>query len=100
MSNETYMGRELEDGELDLSNMNLTEIPKDLPSSLKWLGLSDNKITKIENLPSSLDWLSISNNNITKIENLPSSLVKLYIDNNIITKLEDNQQYLKDIVKF
>ena len=60
--------------ELNLSDMNLVEIPKGLEQfkDVITLNLSNNQISKIENLDKNinLNALSLSNNKITKIENI------------------------------
>ena len=85
-------------GFLDLSNMNLTEIPGDLPKNLIELSLKNNKIKKIEenvfNGLSSLKRLYLNGNKIEKIEensfNGLYSLQILYLNSNEIEKIEDN----------
>ncbi len=70
---------------MDLSNQNLTEIPKDLPETLEVLIINDNQITKLENLPKNLKRLFISSNQIAVIENLPKQLRHLWIVNNNVS---------------
>lgn len=58
---------------LDLSKLNLTELPY-LPSNLKVLYCSGNKITSFHNLPQSLNILYCDINPISCLEHLPNHL--------------------------
>ena len=96
---------------LDLSNLNLTKLPKNLStltslrqlnvsqnkleslpilvnlSSLVSLNVSNNQLPKLRTLPNSLTHLNASNNNITEVTNLPSKLAHLNVSNNQLPKL-------------
>jgi Leucine-rich repeat (LRR) protein len=73
--------------DLDLSKLELTEIPKNLSKKIKYLNCADNKITKIENLPEELEVFICDNNQITKIENLPPNLKMIFCSFNKISKI-------------
>lgn len=84
---------------LDLSNCNLSSIPKEV-EKLKWLqtlNMNNNYIRVIQNLPYSLKKLYISENHITKIENLPSSLTRLNITLNRISVIEKLSNNLREL---
>lgn len=76
--------------ELYLFHNNIKTI-ENLSFNLRYLNLSFNNISKIENLDllTNLETCELTNNNISKLENLPDSLKKLYIHNNRIKKLEN-----------
>jgi Leucine-rich repeat (LRR) protein len=74
---------------LDISYLDLKELPNNLPNNLTELYCYNNKITKLENLPDNLTELDCDNNKITKLENLPRYLTYLKCSNNMITKLEN-----------
>lgn len=63
-------------GVLDLSNLDLTEIPL-LPSSLIELRCGTNRLTFLPELPPSLLRLYCSSNQLTFLPHLPSSLITL-----------------------
>jgi len=96
---------QLENGiSIDLSNMNLTEIP-DLSiyaHQLVKLRLSHNKIKKIERLDTltNLQILSLSENQITKIEGLDNmfELQILTLCDNQISKIEGLDKDRKSVV--
>ena len=71
---------------LVLDDLGLVEIP-DLPSNIRALSLSGNKIKTLNNLPKALEILNIDYNKITEIENLPNTLKTLIISNNPIREL-------------
>ena len=76
---------------LDLSHLNLSSFPEELPNFLQNINCSNNQITKLpEKLPYSLQEISCDNNQITKLpEKLPDSLQIIYCYNNQITKLPE-----------
>lgn len=76
-------------GKLDLSDMGLTEIPKDLPVGLiTILKLTCNNITKLENIPESVLHLHAEYNGITTVGDLPTGLLSLYVCRNKIEYLD------------
>lgn len=88
---------EIKNGVLDLSDMDLTEIPDDLPSNIDSLNLSNNRIKKIENnlfRHSTISDLNLSNNKIKKIDRDSfSSLIlleNLDLSYNEIEEIENN----------
>ena len=94
---------------LDLSNLNLDELPKlpenllqllcnnnnklkyinKLPKYLKKINISNNYLESLTHLPESLEVLNCINNNIKMITYIPSTLKVLYIDS--INILNDEQ---------
>jgi internalin A len=79
---------------LDLSFLNLSEIPKEISELffIVELNLDNNQITKIENLDklTKISKINLSNNQILKIENLEKLLVltELNLSKNKISKIE------------
>jgi hypothetical protein len=67
---------------LDISRMELKELPNNLPTELTTLNCSNNLITKLENLPDNLTYFFCHNNKITKLENLPINLIHLRCNDN------------------
>jgi len=82
-------GRVRVEGDLDLSNTNISELPPTLYRVEGELDLAGNQITKIANIPEAVTWLYLGNNQITKIENIPESVTALYLFANKITKIEN-----------
>jgi len=76
------------EGRLFLIKNNITTI-KNIPESVTELYLDHNKITKIENIPDSVIELNLNQNQITTIENIPKSVTRLILSNNQITKEEN-----------
>lgn len=76
---------------LDISNLNLTKLPDNLPAFIQELNCHGNRIMKLpDNLPTSLQKLDCSFNQITHLPyNLPA-LDIFWCHNNQITKLPDN----------
>jgi Leucine-rich repeat (LRR) protein len=59
---------------IDISKLDLEELPNNLPNNITRLYCYNNLITKLENLPNNITNLYCSNNLITKLENLPNNL--------------------------
>src|SRR5437016_4436971 len=78
-----------EETELDLSYLNLRELPEKLPASLKKIYCYNNQLTKLpEKLLASLKIIYCYNNQLTKLpEKLPASLKRISCYNNQLTKL-------------
>ena len=76
-------------GFLGLIAMGLTEIPDDIPNTVKILNLRGNQIAEIKNIPASVKILELSYNNITDIDNIPASIKNLYLSNNEITEIKN-----------
>lgn len=74
---------------LDLSYLNLSELPEHLPASLRELDISYNMLVCLpDNLPSFLKVLHLNNNPLTNFpDNLPYSLEKLYISDALLNAL-------------
>lgn len=66
---------------LDLSHLNLDELPK-IPDYVTRLDCSFNNLITIKHLPKYLEYLNCSNNNLEHIAKLPSSLKYLNISGN------------------
>ena len=83
--------------ELDISNKDLTELPKDIAkyTNLKILNCSFNQITSLDNLPLRLEILYCWNNNITSLDNLPPTLKELNCSYNQIINLDNLPPSLK-----
>lgn len=97
-----------EDGSLDLSNHNLTEVPSNLPmNSIIYLNLNNNNISKIKNIPLSVEHLDLRNNNISKIVDIPVTTLdlsnnKITLFKNIsptITHLSLNNNRIREFIK-
>jgi len=86
--------KEEESNILDLSNLGLTKIPKEIRglTALTTLYLHDNKLSKIEYLEqlTSLEQLSLNRNTIAKLKGLEklTKLQKLNLSNNFLIDLE------------
>jgi len=76
------------EGQLILNNNQITTI-ENIPDSVTELHLNNNQITTIENIPDSVTRLYLSKNQITTIENIPNSVIELWLKNNQITKKEN-----------
>lgn len=97
---------------LDLSGLNLTELPKDLPLFILALNVDKNQLTALpddlpadltlisaeqnwlthlpKTLPDNLQELNVSINQLSALSgNLPKSLIRLYANNNQLTQLPD-----------
>jgi Leucine-rich repeat (LRR) protein len=80
----------MRNGELDLSNLGLTELPPlvfEDPSTLRHLYCYDNQLTSLPQLPSTLVSLYCMGNQLTHLPPLPPTLVELSCRDNQITKL-------------
>jgi Leucine-rich repeat (LRR) protein len=81
----------MHDGELDLSNLGLTELPQlvseGTPSTLVSLGCSGNQLTELPQLPPTLKYLYCERNQLTELPQLPSTLVTLCCGHNQLTEL-------------
>ena len=75
--------------ELDLSGLELEELPNNLPNSLTELDCSNNQLQSLpDNLPNSLTELNCSNNQLQSLpDNLPGSLTHLNCNNNLLELL-------------
>lgn len=73
-------------GKLDLSCLDLTEIPS-LPDGIVELRCSNNRLTSLPQLPSGLQTLYCSNNQLTSLPPLPSSLKTFICQFNQLTIL-------------
>lgn len=89
MDSKEYISKSVVSGQLDLSGLQLTNLPS-LPSLLIFLDCSKNDISTLpDNLPYNLDNLNCSFNNLKK---LPDKLPRLFLLNcsyNKITRLPD-----------
>ena len=84
--------------ELDLSNLELTEIPGDLfYLDVRYLNLDDNEITRIDHLPRKLISLSCQNNGLEKLGKLPKELEVLNLRNNDLEYLPRLPNYLDSL---
>jgi len=73
-------------GILDLSNLNLTELPP-LPAALRKLNCGWNKLTSLPELPATLIELCCTINKLTSLPDLPATLTRLSCGNNELTSL-------------
>ena len=71
---------------LDLSNMDLTELPP-LPAYVMYLNCSHNKLTTLEGLPSNLMVLECEYNDIVTLGDLPLELQTLQVHNCLLEAL-------------
>ncbi|MCJ7637601.1 MAG: hypothetical protein MUO21_08945 [Nitrososphaeraceae archaeon] len=83
---------------LDLSHLALTSlplIPKDIALHVKYLFLSENKLTNIEDLNymENLVVVDLCNNNLINIPSLPYTVEELLVINNQITTINSLVQY-------
>lgn len=83
--------------ELNVSDCNISELPKELPKGLNRLFCNNNKISKIPKLPETLTFLECDYNNIKKITNLPEKLISLHADGNLLTELPKLPDSLKGL---
>lgn len=84
--------------ELDLSNLELTEIPSQIFSyDVRYLNLDDNNISRIDHLPRKLVSLSCQNNGLEKLGKLPKELEILNLRNNDLEYLPRLPNYLDSL---
>jgi Leucine-rich repeat (LRR) protein len=80
----------MRNGELNLSNLGLTELPQ-LPPKLKYLYCYGNQLTELPQLvsedPSTLVCLDCRSNQLTELPQLPPTLMILYCSINQLTEL-------------
>ena len=76
----------IQNDELDLSNLGLTELPL-LPDRLQVLYCGYNQLTELPPLPNTLQELYCNGNQLTEIPTLPDTLVRLYCYGNQLTEL-------------
>ena len=75
---------------LDISHLDLDEIPKDFLKKLDKLEIldcSDNILTELPDLPNSLELLNCSKNKLIELPKLPNSLNHLYCFDNELEEL-------------
>lgn len=80
---------------LDCSD-NLIEQITNLPSTLKWLNCSSNKLKVLE-LPPNLEYLNCDLNKLLTLTNIPETLKKLSCEHNNIYLLDDNLTQLDEL---
>jgi Leucine-rich repeat (LRR) protein len=73
-------------GRLDLSNIDLTELPP-LPADLTYLNCDYNKLTSLSGLPAGLTELNCSDNQLIALSGLPSGLTRLVCSSNPFASL-------------
>jgi len=81
---------------LILKNMGLFELPP-LPSNLKKLNCSFNKLKRLVNLPNSITYLDCSNNQLISLQDLPNSITYLDCSNNQLISLQDLPNSIKTL---
>jgi hypothetical protein len=72
---------------LIVSHNNLTALPDNLPSGIKYLNINGNKITSLKRLPPDLRQLDCTNNQLTALPELPASLLMINCSYNKISVL-------------
>lgn len=77
----------------------LTEL-NNLPNSVERLVCNVNKISKLDNLPNSIKYLSCFANEITLLDKLPETLEVLICFNNFITELDKLPEKLEVLICF
>ena len=75
---------------LDLSNLNLKEIPDIIPKNLKYLFISNNKLTSLKKLVNLkyLEVLDCSSNKLTSLKYIPNT-TELNCRNNLLINIDD-----------
>jgi len=74
------------DGRLNLSGLELTELPP-LPATVTYLSCYDNQLTSLPDLPAALTELYCFNNKLTSLPVLPNTLKTLCCGQNKLTSL-------------
>lgn len=72
---------------LIVSNNNLTALPDNLPSRLRYININNNKILRLKSLPTDLRQLDCTNNQLTALPEFPASLLMINCSYNQITVL-------------
>lgn len=76
---DTFMGRDVVDGVLDISDMGLDELPVELlslPFEIITINASNNSISKIENIPIGITCLNLKGNPVKAAPtNIPAGLI-------------------------
>ncbi len=72
---------------LIVSNNDLTALPDNLPTGIRYLNINNNKITNLKSLPSNLRQLDCTNNQLTALPEFPASLLMINCSHNKITAL-------------
>jgi hypothetical protein len=72
---------------LIVSNNDLTALPDNLPTGIRYLNINNNKITNLKSLPSNLRQLDCTNNQLTALPEFPASLLMINCSYNKITAL-------------
>lgn len=73
--------------DLDIQGHEMTELPKELPSSLERFECMNNRFTSLPPLPNKLKYLDISGNPISELPKLPDSLEELHIGYTNVSEL-------------
>jgi Leucine-rich repeat (LRR) protein len=86
--------------ELDISNKDLAELPKDIYkyTNLQILYCGYNELNNLDNLPTNLMVLHCNNNKIISLDNLPITLKELHCRSNPFTY--DFKPTLENIRKY
>ena len=82
---------------LDISNYGLIEELSDLPDSLEYINVSNNKIKQIPNLPYFLASLNCSSNHLIELPTLPNSLRSLWCYSNQLRQLPNLPHNLEQL---
>ncbi len=90
-------GKVMVEGNLDLRDRGISELPPGLYRVEGKLNLGYNNFTKIENIPEAVTELYMFENQISKVENIPESVKTLGLSHNQITKMENFPSSLKKI---
>lgn len=81
---------------LDVRGSGLTELPN-LPTTLRALFASDNKLAGLPDLPKTLSTLFASNNKLIRLPRLPDGLETLHVARNQLTQLPSLPEGLKEL---
>ena len=79
------------DETIDLSHMDINELPNDLSENIKYIFLSNNDFVFIDDLAkfTNLRVLDICNNKLTELPNLPNSIEEISCRNNYIENIDN-----------